>query len=37
VVLVAFVNFYPILFAQPITYSVWHNRMSPRTWIVGPG
>ncbi len=33
----AFVFFYPILSAQPITWNAWHNRMWIEKWIVGPG
>ena len=33
----AFVYFYPILAAHPISWSAWHNRMWFPTWIIGPG
>ncbi|HTU81516.1 MAG TPA: phospholipid carrier-dependent glycosyltransferase, partial [Candidatus Acidoferrales bacterium] len=33
----AFVFFYPILAAHPITWSQWHARMWFQTWIIGPG
>jgi dolichyl-phosphate-mannose--protein O-mannosyl transferase len=33
----AFVYFYPILSAQPIAWSGWHQRMWFPTWIIGPG
>ena len=33
----AFVFFYPILAAVPITWAQWHMRMWFPTWIVGPG
>jgi dolichyl-phosphate-mannose--protein O-mannosyl transferase/Gpi18-like mannosyltransferase len=33
----AFVFFYPILAAVPITWNDWHLRMWFPTWIVGPG
>ena len=33
----AFVFFYPILSAQPITWSAWHSRMWFEKWIVGHG
>jgi dolichyl-phosphate-mannose--protein O-mannosyl transferase/Gpi18-like mannosyltransferase len=33
----AFVFFFPILSAWPLTYDAWHARMWLRTWVVGPG
>jgi Gpi18-like mannosyltransferase len=33
----AFVFFFPILSAQPITYDAWHARMWFPTWVIGPG
>ncbi len=33
----AFVFFYPILAASPITWQAWHARMWFSKWIVGPG
>ncbi|MHB8147582.1 MAG: dolichyl-phosphate-mannose--protein mannosyltransferase, partial [Vulcanimicrobiaceae bacterium] len=33
----AFVFFYPILAASPITWNAWHARMWFSKWIVGPG
>jgi dolichyl-phosphate-mannose--protein O-mannosyl transferase len=33
----AFVFFYPILAAVPLTWTQWHWRMWFPTWIVGPG
>jgi len=33
----AFVFFYPILAAYPITWAAWHQRMWFPTWILGPG
>jgi dolichyl-phosphate-mannose--protein O-mannosyl transferase/Gpi18-like mannosyltransferase len=33
----AFVFFYPILAAVPLTWNAWHWRMWFPTWIVGPG
>jgi len=32
----AFVFFYPILAAVPITWNQWHERMWLPTWIIGP-
>jgi dolichyl-phosphate-mannose--protein O-mannosyl transferase len=37
IVAAAFVYFYPILAAQPITWNAWHARMWFPTWIIGPG
>jgi dolichyl-phosphate-mannose--protein O-mannosyl transferase/Gpi18-like mannosyltransferase len=37
VVLGAFVFFYPILAAYPISWNAWHARMWFPTWILGPG
>jgi dolichyl-phosphate-mannose--protein O-mannosyl transferase len=34
---VAFVFFFPILSAWPLSYNAWHARMWLPTWIVGPG
>lgn len=34
---VAFVYFYPILAAHPITWAAWNARMWLPTWIIGPG
>jgi dolichyl-phosphate-mannose--protein O-mannosyl transferase len=33
----AFVFFYPILAAHPLTWNAWHARMWFPTWIIGPG
>lgn len=33
----AFVYFYPILAAAPISWTAWHARMWFPTWIIGPG
>jgi len=33
----AFVFFYPVLAAVPLTYEAWHARMWLPTWIIGPG
>lgn len=33
----AFVFFFPVLSAWPLSYDAWHDRMWLRTWIVGPG
>jgi Gpi18-like mannosyltransferase len=33
----AFIFFYPILAAYPISWSAWHARMWFPTWIIGPG
>lgn len=33
----AFIFFYPILAAVPITWNQWHARMWMPTWIIGPG
>lgn len=33
----AFVFFFPILSAWPLSYDAWSARMWMRTWIVGPG
>ena len=33
----AFVFFYPILAAHPLSWSAWHHRMWFPTWIIGPG
>jgi dolichyl-phosphate-mannose-protein mannosyltransferase len=33
----AFVFFFPILSAHPITWNAWHARMWFPTWIIGPG
>jgi dolichyl-phosphate-mannose-protein mannosyltransferase len=33
----AFVYFYPILAAVPITWEEWHQRMWLPTWVIGPG
>ncbi len=33
----AFVYFYPILAAHPISWDAWHARMWFPTWIIGPG
>jgi dolichyl-phosphate-mannose-protein mannosyltransferase len=33
----AFVYFYPILAAIPISWDAWHQRMWLPTWVIGPG
>jgi dolichyl-phosphate-mannose--protein O-mannosyl transferase len=33
----AFVFFYPVLSATPITWDAWHARMWLPTWVIGPG
>jgi len=33
----AFVYFYPVLAAQPLSWEAWHARMWFPTWIIGPG
>ncbi len=33
----AFIFFFPILSAMPITWNAWHARMWIPTWIIGPG
>jgi dolichyl-phosphate-mannose--protein O-mannosyl transferase len=33
----AFVYFYPILAAHPISWNAWHHRMWIGTWVIGPG
>lgn len=33
----AFIFFYPVLAAVPLTYEAWHERMWLPTWIIGPG
>jgi dolichyl-phosphate-mannose--protein O-mannosyl transferase len=33
----AFVFFYPVLAAVPLSWNQWHLRMWFPTWIVGPG
>ncbi len=37
IVLGAFVYFYPILTAHPLTWNAWHQRMWIDKWIIGPG
>jgi dolichyl-phosphate-mannose--protein O-mannosyl transferase/Gpi18-like mannosyltransferase len=37
VVALAFVFFYPVLAAVPLTWNQWHARMWIPTWIIGPG
>jgi dolichyl-phosphate-mannose--protein O-mannosyl transferase len=36
-VIAAFIYFYPILSAHPITWNAWHERMWIDKWIIGPG
>jgi dolichyl-phosphate-mannose--protein O-mannosyl transferase len=36
-IVAAFVFFYPILSAMPVTWNDWHARMWFPLWIVGPG
>ena len=36
-VIAAFIFFYPILSAHPITWNAWHERMWIDKWIIGPG
>ncbi len=36
-IVAAFVFFFPILSAWPISYDAWHARMWLPTWIIGPG
>ncbi|HEY9084606.1 MAG TPA: phospholipid carrier-dependent glycosyltransferase [Candidatus Tyrphobacter sp.] len=33
----AFVFFFPVLSAWPLSYNAWHVRMWMPTWIIGPG
>lgn len=33
----AFIFFFPILSAWPLSYNAWHARMWLPTWIIGPG
>jgi dolichyl-phosphate-mannose-protein mannosyltransferase len=33
----AFIFFFPVLSAEPITWNAWHSRMWLPTWIIGPG
>jgi dolichyl-phosphate-mannose--protein O-mannosyl transferase len=33
----AFVYFYPVLAAVPISWDAWHQRMWLPTWVIGPG
>jgi dolichyl-phosphate-mannose--protein O-mannosyl transferase len=33
----AFVYFYPILAAHPISWNAWHQRMWIGYWVIGPG
>ncbi len=33
----AFVYFYPVLAAVPISWESWHERMWLPTWVIGPG
>ncbi|HEU5479375.1 MAG TPA: hypothetical protein VFU90_06055, partial [Candidatus Tumulicola sp.] len=35
--LAAFVYFYPILAAHPISWNAWHQRMWFGYWVIGPG
>ncbi|HEY5340661.1 MAG TPA: hypothetical protein VIK27_06515, partial [Candidatus Aquilonibacter sp.] len=37
IIALAFVFFYPILAAVPLTWNQWHARMWFPTWIIGPG
>ena len=37
IVVAAFIFFYPILSARPITWNAWHERMWLDKWIIGPG
>ena len=33
----AFVYFYPVLAAVPLSWDDWHSRMWLPTWVIGPG